>query len=118
MSPAGSSVGCAEYEPDLVLDNISFAQTASGFASSAVSTTHSANGTLPSEVQGPTGGVHAILMESIRIDNNTTGAMGEEGEDDTEADETARIEEREEERGFMRALGLECESNTNRATSE
>ena len=115
ISPVGSSVGCADYEPDLVLDNISFAHTrTSGVASSAVSSAQSE--ALARNLSEPTGGVHIIVTEGIEGDESVTYATGEEMED--EADETARIEAREEERGFMRALGLEFDEIARRVTTD
>ena len=108
-------MGCADYEPDLVLDNISFAHTrTSGVASSAVSSAQSE--ALARNLSEPTGGVHIIVTEGIEGDESVTYATGEEMED--EADETARIEAREEERGFMRALGLEFDEIARRVTTD
>ena len=112
-SPVGSNVGCSDYEPDLILDNISFAQT-SGLASSAVSTTHSEG--LVRDYDGPVGGVHAILTSGFKSqDDSGVGVSADDADDD--ADENARVEEREE-RGFMRALGLEFEQKAERSAED
>ena len=111
VSRTGSSVGCADYDPDLIVDNISFART--GLTASLASTTPSDSGAR--DLREPAGGVHAILTGGLEPDVSRTTGLGGDEVDDV-PDETAAREEQEE-RGFMRALGLEFDEIARRATS-
>ena len=68
------------------------------------------------DCDGPVGVVHAILTSGFKSqDDSGVGVSADDADDD--ADENARVEEREE-RGFMRALGLEFEQKAERSAED
>lgn len=86
-----SSVGCADYEPNLALDNISFAHM-SAFTSSVVSTDEMS----PRELSPSERGMRTTWMDGISV---------EAGGADSEGDEIQHGRE-EQENSLVRALGL------------
>jgi hypothetical protein len=102
-----SSIECAGYDPNLTVDTMSFAQTP-GVASSAG--TSSENLVSP-EIPGAP--MHAICMDNLGVNAtmSSAGLTQDEDADDIERDR----QDREEERGFLKALGLEFEDITRRA---
>lgn len=97
---SGSPLGCAEYDPDLVLDAMSFARI-SDFAGSTVTTADCLIS--PEAIDVP---VHAVDMDNLGGDVTLGSSTGFTREDEIDEVERDR-EDREEERGFLRALGLE-----------
>lgn len=95
-----SPVGCAEYDPDIILDTMSFADI---HDSTASTTTMSDSLISPDSIDVP---VHAIHVGSRNVDFAAASSTG-----DLHSVEEHRLardkEEHEEERGFLRALGLE-----------
>lgn len=108
LQRSGSSMGCAEYDPDLVIDAMSFAQTPDIPSSTLTSTDHS-NWASPEPLDVP---VHAIQMDGLG-ESSTVGTPGE----DTNEVERDRVD-REEERGFLRALGLEFDAIARRVEEQ
>ena len=105
-----SSVGCSEYDPNLVMDTMSFAQTPDAPSSALTS-----NDDLLSP-EMPDAPVHAIRMDNLGADATMTSATYTRNEDVDDVDEVERDrQDREEERGFLRALGLEFDEIARRA---
>lgn len=95
--------GCAEYEPDLVLDRMSFATTT--FQSTPVSSMDQIS--LNAQAQVANVPVHAV---GITISPNTSSSTFAEDDGGIDSDE------RQEEREFMRTLGLEFDHDTTTRT--
>lgn len=113
LQRSGSSMGCAEYDPNLVLDAMSFAQTSDIPSSTVASTDHSDRAS-SGLLDGP---VHALQMSNLGADStmNTEALARDEEADDI--DERYR-EDRDEERGFLRALGLEFDAIARRVEQQ
>ncbi|KAF7791903.1 hypothetical protein EIP86_002928 [Pleurotus ostreatoroseus] len=96
-----SSVGCADYEPNLALDNISFAHM-SAFTSSAVST----EDMLSREISPSEQDVHRITLNGLPVDTDDVGMDVDEGGG------KAEDEREEQQRSLVCALGLPYEDQT------
>ncbi|KIP12009.1 hypothetical protein PHLGIDRAFT_398283 [Phlebiopsis gigantea 11061_1 CR5-6] len=119
LQRSGSSMGCAEYDPNLTIDTMSFAQTPD-VASSAVTSTDHSTCTSPEGLSAP---IHTIQMDTLGGgaggDANVT-VSGISSDDDADIVDDAERErvDREEDRGFLRALGLEFDAIARRVEEQ
>ncbi|GJE86059.1 hypothetical protein PsYK624_021390 [Phanerochaete sordida] len=93
--------GCADYDPDLVLDTMSFAHIPDPTHSATTTTTNADLLISPDSIDVP---IHAIHMDNLDGDVARDSPASGAPMDDTMEVELA---DREEERGYLRALGLE-----------
>lgn len=115
LQRSGSSMGCAEYDPDLVVDTMSFAQTPD-VANSAFTSADYSNRTSPEVPNAP---VHAIQVDTLDGDASATAASPSSDDDADVVDDAERDRaEREEERDFLRALGLEFDAIARRVEEQ
>lgn len=101
----GTPLGCADYDPELELDTMSFAHIPDPTLSATTTTTNADCLISPDSFDVP---IHAIRMDHMDGDLTVGSEAGGPLPTDDGAIEVEREwEEREEERGFLRALGLE-----------
>ena len=110
----GSSMGCAEYDPNLVIDDMSFAQTPDVASSTLTSTDHS-TWTSPDSPSAP---IHGVQMDSFAESANGDPTTGSPFSLDDGADAERDRLDMEEEQGFLRALGLEFDAIARRVEEQ
>ncbi|KAL4243474.1 hypothetical protein ABKN59_001175 [Abortiporus biennis] len=107
--------GCADYEPDIVIDKMSFAEKPE-----VPSTIGSSTDLSLSIESGSYGARSVTLSKEVIVTSSTVGNVVQLETDDEQDVSGAEMnaEEREEEKEFMRALGLEFDEIVRRARDE